>query len=200
LLPRMAKRSDSPIRSPVLWSLRPVSFCPLHRQPLQERCPWCNRGSRPLASFTRPGHCSRCKRWLGVRSRDEASESALDQHQMRHASLGSDRPGELLEATPRVPEGLMRAAFRENLRGLVDRFAAGNATAFAQGLSISYSILDGWLNGKSAASLDGLLQLSENLNIAPINLITPGSALRNVRCEADRKTDARWSWTSSAVP
>jgi hypothetical protein len=99
---------------------------------------------------------------------------------MRHAYWVATALGELLEATPRVPEGLMRAAFRKNLRGLVDRFAAGNATAFAQGLSISYSILDGWLNGKSAASLDGLLQLSENLNIAPINLITPGSALRNV--------------------
>jgi len=174
------RKGGDHLYDPLLWSLRPVSFCPLHRQPLQERCPWCNRGSRPLASFTRPGHCSRCQRWLGVRSRDEASESALDQHQMRHAYWVATALGELLEATPRVPEGLMRAAFRENLRGLVDRFAAGNATAFAQGLSISYSILDGWLNGKSAASLDGLLQLSENLNIAPINLITPGSALRNV--------------------
>jgi transcriptional regulator with XRE-family HTH domain/AraC-like DNA-binding protein len=174
------RKGGDHLYDPLLWSLRPVSFCPLHRQPLQERCPWCNRGSRPLASFTRPGHCSRCQRWLGVRSRDEASESALDQHQMRHAYWVATALGELLEATPRVPEGLMRAAFRKNLRGLVDRFAAGNATAFAQGLSISYSILDGWLNGKSAASLDGLLQLSENLNIAPINLITPGSALRNV--------------------
>ena len=177
---RRWRKNGGFLYEPLLWSLRAVNLCPLHRRPLQERCPWCNHGNRPLATFSRPGHCSRCQRWLGVRSQNEASHHPNDQQEMSHASWVATALGGLLEAAPQLPEGRMRTAFRENLRGLIDRFAAGNASAFAQGLLISYSILDGWLRGEFVASIDNLLQLSEKLNIAPINLITPESALRNV--------------------
>jgi len=147
LLPRMAKRRRSPIRSPVVVA-SPREFLPATSATSSGTLPWCNRGSRPLASFTRPGHCSRCQRWLGVRSRDEASESALDQHQMRHAYWVATALGELLEATPRVPEGLMRAAFREKPAG------AGRPDSQREmrqpsrkGSRSATPSLDGWLNG-----------------------------------------------------
>ena len=182
------RRDGRLVYEPLLWSFRAVTICPLHLRPLQERCPRCNRGSRPLAIYTRPGHCSRCQRWLGVRSQDGAAPRPNDQREMSHASWVATAVGGLLEAAPQLSEGLMRTAVRKNLRDLVGRFTAGNAAAFAQGLSISYSILDGWLRGEFVARMDNLLQLSEKLNVAPIHLITPESALRNVDAEKVERT------------
>ena len=51
---------------PLLWSLRPVTICALHGQPLLELCPYCSRSFGPLLANSRPGYCGHCRRWLGT--------------------------------------------------------------------------------------------------------------------------------------
>jgi hypothetical protein len=63
---------------------------------------------------------------------------------------------------------------------LVERFAAGNVTAFAQGISMSFFVLDAWLRDEYIPSLDSLLQLSKTLSTSPINLIFPNATKLNV--------------------
>jgi AraC-like DNA-binding protein len=88
--------------------------------------------------------------------------------------------GTLLEAAPQLPKGVMRTAFRQNLQWLVERFAGGNLTGFAQGISMSFFVLDTWLRDECLPCLDGLLQLCEKLNIKPINLLLPDELIRGV--------------------
>jgi AraC-like DNA-binding protein len=167
---------------PLLWSLRAASVCPLHRQPLQERCLWCDHSNRPLAIFTRPGHCSRCQRWLG-RFHGEQSSGSSDPVEAEHAIWIANALGGLLEAAPQLPTGRMRTAFRENLAWLVERFADGNITAFAQATSMSFFVLDAWLKGEYIPRLDGLLRLSAKLKTLPINLISPEATRVSVDAE-----------------
>jgi hypothetical protein len=77
----------------------------------------------------------------------------------------------------------MRAAFRDNLRWLVDRFAGGNITAFAQGVGVRSWVLDAWLKDGYIPNVHGLLQLSRKLNTAPVHLILPGELKRRVDTE-----------------
>lgn len=91
--------------------------------------------------------------------------------------------GTLLAAGPQLPKGVMRTALRENLQWLIERFASGNTTAFAQGLSMSFFVLDAWRKGAYLPCLDGLLHLSEKLNTTPVNLILPGGPKRSVDVE-----------------
>jgi hypothetical protein len=77
----------------------------------------------------------------------------------------------------------MWTSFREYLSWLVERFAGGNITAFAQGTSMSFFVLDGWLRGEYIPRLDGLLQFSEKLKTLPINLISPDAMKVSIDAE-----------------
>jgi hypothetical protein len=178
---RSWRRKGDSLYEPLLWSLRAATVCSLHRRPLQESCPWCKHSSRPLAVFARPGHCSRCQRWLGVHGEDS---SGCNHGELGHPLWVANALGTLLEAGPQLPKGVMRTAFRKNLQWLVERFAGGNLTALAQGVSMSFSVLDAWLKVECLPCLDGLLQLCEKLNIKPVNLLLPGELIRSV--DADR--------------
>lgn len=177
---RSWRKKGNSLYEPLLWSLRAATVCPLHLRPLQESCPWCNHCSRPLAIFTRPGHCSRCQRSLEVHGGDSGCNY---DGEVGHAFWVATALGALLEAAPRLPKGVMRTAFRENLQWLVKQFAGGNITAFAQGFSMSFFVLDAWLKGEYLPCLDGLLQLSEKLNTKPVDLILPGGLIRSVNVD-----------------
>jgi AraC-like DNA-binding protein len=180
---RLWRRRDVLLYEPLLWSLRAATICPLHRRPLQEHCPWCNHSSRPLAIFTRPGHCSRCQRWLGIRFLREDQPRPNGEVGVDYAFWVATALGALLGAAPQLPAGRIRTAFRENLQWLAERFAGGNFTAFAQGVSMNFSVLYPWLKGEYIPCLDGLLQLCEKLNTSPMHLLSPGGIMQNVDAE-----------------
>ena len=174
---RSWRKKGDPLYEPLLWSLRVATVCPLHRLPLQESCPLCNHRSRPLAIFTRPGFCSRCQRSLEVRGGNSVCNYDGN---VSHALRVATELGGLLEAAPCLPKGVNRTVFRKNLQWLVEGFAGGNATAFAQGLAMNFFVLDSWRKGEYLPCLDGLLELSEKLNTKLVNLILPGGLIGNV--------------------
>lgn len=53
----------------LLWSLNMVSVCLRHGTPVVDKCPApnCGRQMLPLNLYTRPGYCSACGGWLGLR-------------------------------------------------------------------------------------------------------------------------------------
>ncbi|HEY9696299.1 MAG TPA: TniQ family protein [Trichocoleus sp.] len=69
--------TDYFIYEPLLWSIAAITICPYHYQPLQFRCPHCNRTQRPLTSRMLVARCSQCIGWLGVRL-EPASKQELE--------------------------------------------------------------------------------------------------------------------------
>lgn len=54
------------IYTPLIWLVKDLSICPQHRdQPLRQFCPHCQRQFPPLTECSRPGYCSKCRKWLG---------------------------------------------------------------------------------------------------------------------------------------
>ena len=54
------------VYEPLLWTMRLVTICPRHSQPLDEVCPNCGERMKPLGAYARPGHCSKCLQWLAA--------------------------------------------------------------------------------------------------------------------------------------
>lgn len=59
--------ANHPIYEPILWSIAAITICPYHHQPLQSRCPHCNKSQRPFTGRMLVGRCSQCLGSLGIR-------------------------------------------------------------------------------------------------------------------------------------
>jgi transcriptional regulator with XRE-family HTH domain len=58
--------SGQPVYEPLMWALRVVTLCMYHKSRLRLNCPACNRQPRIISDRFEPGHCDRCRTWLGI--------------------------------------------------------------------------------------------------------------------------------------
>ena len=56
--------SGTDIYEPLIWSIDAVKICPIHRYPLQNRCPHCGKTQRSMTGKMQVGRCSQCFEWL----------------------------------------------------------------------------------------------------------------------------------------
>lgn len=60
------RKQGQPLYQPLLWMFHIVTLCPVHRSPLLERCPRCQKRQLILATnTTQPGACTSCGTFLG---------------------------------------------------------------------------------------------------------------------------------------
>lgn len=64
------------IYNPLIWLIRDNQTCLHHKQQaLVDECPYCRKQFPPLTKHSRPGYCSRCRKWLGYSPQSEALDS-----------------------------------------------------------------------------------------------------------------------------
>lgn len=86
---------------PLLWSLRVVTICPWHQQPLEERCSQCQASVPALTAEAQIGFCFKCHAWLGlptIQVKEAAHQEALTIAQGALAMLAAV-PGQQHDAT-----------------------------------------------------------------------------------------------------
>jgi len=160
------RNNGAVIYEPLLWSIGIVTLCPRHRIPLVEECPHCHRWSKPLAVFSRPGHCSHCQEWIG------GSSAALSEGASGAQASDTDNAlwravtiGELLAIAPRLEDVSLHSVFTANLKACVDAITGGNLYAFAGACQVSRSPLESHLSGKTVPTIDILLRICCRLGI-----------------------------------
>ncbi len=159
----------------LLWALRGVTVCPLHAKRLEEKCPSCHKALPPLAVHSRPGRCSSCGRWLGVKSGPPRLGGNTPRSD--YESYVAAATGDLL-ARCSAAGTLSRAIFSGNLRICIDQLASGNGTAFADFTHTSRSAIRAWVAGTMRIRLDALIRVSFHVGISAGTLPTS-------RCLAD---------------
>lgn len=158
------------VHESLLWALKMVTFCPRHQQPLEEVCPHCSRRAKPLTVSSRPGYCSRCKKWLG-RHAPEGDRSCLKQHDDEKALWYAGAVGDLLAAAPRVDPTSLRGTFTANFRACVDLIAEGNKSAFADAAGVNNGTVHSLMTGRCLPSIPTLLRVSYHLKIPVISFL-----------------------------
>ena len=176
------------VYEPLLWSIALVLVCPVHRQPLEERCPHCASPMTPLTVFTRPGYCSRCQGWLGA---SPGTHRPGCRHQPEKETeeevLHSELVGELLTAAPQLPAQSAKAVFTANFRACAHAAAEGNQLALAKTCRLPRSVIATLWTGERQATIQTFARICHGLN-------TPSATF----LESDpQRDDAGQRWDSA---
>ena len=159
------------VYEPLLWSLKPVTLCPIHHQALCSVCPFCNLQNGVLDSRTRPGHCSRCERWLAPTADTLADNQAHSNDDLNWGDWVATVLGELLMAAPRLPVAPTREDIAHVIRSCINRIVGGNASEFARELEVCRGDVEKWQSGKVLPKFPSLLALSYRLGMPLLDLI-----------------------------
>ena len=163
--------SAKPLYEPLLWTLKPVTLCGLHREPLCFLCPSCKKQNGPLDPRTRPGYCSRCGQWLAPTTSDRSDTPALRNDDLVWGDWVTAVLGEILAAAPELPFAPSRADTARVISLCVERMVDGNASAFARLMDAGRGQVRKWQTGKAQPKFSALLGLSYGLGISLVNLL-----------------------------
>ena len=158
------RASGKPVHERLIWALRAVTVCPLHRRPLEEVCPHCCQRSKPFTVYSRPGYCFRCQTWLGGYNL-EGNRPDLNQDHTDAELWYAGEVGALLCAAPRLDSTSLRNTFTANFRACVDCVAEGNKSAFADAAKVLVETVRTLLDGNCQPQISTLLRISYHLGI-----------------------------------
>lgn len=169
--------AGQPIYEPLLWNVKIVSVCSRHQRTLLERCPYpdCQATLPVLASYFRPGYCSKCSRWLGVMTGSSNISQTSDPWHWQ--VWVAEMVGELLSHNMK----LMTIPHLKNIPNLVttarEQVAEGNMRNLELQLQLSRRTLNAWRSGKQIPQLESLLRLCYCCGISLYNMFTlqPGT-------------------------
>lgn len=163
------------IYEPLLWSFDAVSICPWHHEPLSEICPYCNTLLPHLASTSRPGYCSRCKRWLGTITNKATygeGASTLPSLEPTVTISAVDLIGRLLTHAPSLESPPTHQGFIANLTKCIDGAADGSINSFSHSVGIWSGTIRRLLDGATKPRLEVLCQICMCLRISLLDLLS----------------------------
>jgi hypothetical protein len=131
--------SNQQLYEPLLWALKEVQVCPTHACLLADRCPHCGGDQHVISAKVKPGHCCRCRRWLGMNT--TAANIPSD---IRAKVALAERIGELLSIAPTLAQPPGCEALLHNLKLCIQELADGSMNRFVAATGISYDILTDW--------------------------------------------------------
>jgi len=151
---------------PLLWSVRIVEICPLHKLALQRLCPHCGVLQPVIPRWPDIVYCDTCRRSLhwreSVAPRGQCSESVTnDRLWYAHAVADLLRCGSTLGGNNAI-ERLMFF-----LDKVVQSIASGNRAEICRQTGFPTRALNKWMIGKNRPSLSSLLRLLRALECWP---------------------------------
>jgi TniQ len=161
------------IYEPLLWTLPVVRICPIHDRTLAEVCPSCRQTLKTLSSNVRPGHCSRCRRWLGDNGEDQPSSECLQESgQLREQRWIVESIGELVARAPGLSNSLSLKSINENVEAVISRLIKGNGPAVPDLIEVRKKIVSFWRGGRSIPRLGFILKLCYRLDLSMADFMT----------------------------
>jgi transcriptional regulator with XRE-family HTH domain len=162
------ERGDS-LYEPLLWSLKPVKYCPTHQTPLVDKCPNCQQHNPPFGRKFQLGFCSQCDSWLGQVFGKKActGEEDIEPELWRVEAVGA-----LLALRGKSRDKLSATYIPQQLSALANEATAGNLAALSRRLKIPKNTLWLWHSGEVIPSLESSLSICGHFNIALVQFFT----------------------------
>ena len=161
---------------PLLWAIPVVTVCARHQIRLRDRCPYpdCGRPLPILAALARPGHCSWCKRVLGVVAR-EIDGLPMSDEEMQWSCWVADQIGAFLAASPifgPTPPPIRIGAAIEAFTIALGKGHDGTHAAFARAVGVHANLIHQWRTDQLLPTLPLLLRVSHALGISLTQLVS----------------------------
>ncbi|WP_222838801.1 TniQ family protein, partial [Nostoc cycadae] len=160
------------IYEPLLWSLNELTVCMLHCQKLCTNCPHCGKENRFLAWHSRPGYCSKCRKWLGLpQDIKSVSEIGLNEDEIKWQTWVTQNLGDLVAASFNIcPSSYRKISI--NLSAYLNIYTQGNIAVFAQKIAQGHTQTHRWCTGKSQPTIDTLLKICFKLETSLVDFLT----------------------------
>lgn len=127
-------RNSGRVFEPLLWSLRLVSACSIHKAPLRGLCQRCSRTSSHLQQWSVPGHCPWCGIWEGESGDHQPETVSADlSGNVLQAKIVEDFLIQLSSSKVSIDASILQ----RNLSRCVEVCTAGNLSAFLRACGIS---------------------------------------------------------------
>lgn len=166
------------VYDPLLWALEAVTVCAHHLRLLQLCCPYCAQQLPLLDRRSRPGYCSKCRRWLGISSKSNLfSEERLAQEESNWQIRIVNSIEELIAAAPLLPGPPSRLILSNRISTCIDNLTKGSLSKFASLIQKPKTTVWGWQKGKMKIPLEDLLWVCYRINISPLDFLTKESIL-----------------------
>jgi transcriptional regulator with XRE-family HTH domain len=144
----------------LIWSIRLVSWCPLHDVPLAGTCPNCDHSHRAeISRRSLSGFCAQCHQWLGMTRHDYHHLGRTARDALLRENFFADQFSALLA----IPESSLKHVSKQSviqmLEGGVARIGDGNADRFAEASRRSASSIAEWRSGHVFPSISSILDM-----------------------------------------
>ena len=143
----------------LIWTFEAVRICLIHRTDLYKVCPHCQSRLKLLSGKSRPGFCSKCLEWLGLKS---APKSVNTNSKELWISQSVSR---FLLMNPRNAD-----SFSNNLSKLIQKTTNGNINDFAYLTDVWHLSIRRLLKGEVLPTLEMLIDICYPLNFSLIDL------------------------------
>jgi len=176
-----SRSSNQPVYEPLIWALKEVSACPTHGCLLVDRCHHCRRDQHVISAKVKPGHCCRCRRWLGMAAADAPSDVGT-----RVAMAESI--GELVSIAPTLAQPPDCGALLHNLKLCIEELADGSMSRFVAATGVSFDTMADWIRlPERNVRLIHLFRICTLVGIAPRLFICKRLTLSDLDYERVRK-------------
>gem|GEM_PF-2101130 len=143
----------------LIWDFEVVRICSTHQTNLCEVCPYCQSKLKVLSGKSRPGFCSKCLRWLGLKNISRAAE--IDSKEL----CITQNVGKFLLVGSQITD-----SFSNNLNRLIQQVADGNINDFAHLTGIWHLSIRRLLKGGVLPTLEMLIDICHPLDFSPVDL------------------------------
>jgi hypothetical protein len=178
------RSSHSTIYDPLLWSLKDISTCPVHRQPLSSSCPNCHRTITHLTSLARPGYCSYCQGWLGGDNGSQCIHN--DDWAWQHWCASSF--GELIAAAPTLHRSPCKETFVNAMSAYLALAQERNLSKWARTFHVSARQLRHWQSGQKIPRFSSVLKICFYAKINLLEFLLRKVVLPEIEQEASGLT------------
>jgi hypothetical protein len=158
------------VYEPLIWSVKVVSVCPVHKISMVDICSHCYESCAPLVGRSSPGHCGRCRGWLGTYQERGAQRIEAD-YKEEYLIWCAEQIGLLVAATPRFKIPFERGTVSKGLSAYVQSLLPVSMHAISQLTSCSARSLELWKQGISLPRIESLCRLCFELGISLLDLV-----------------------------
>jgi hypothetical protein len=152
----------------LLWFLKPVKICPLHKIFLECTCPHCYQKLPSLARNSRVGYCNNCEQWLGSTINNELLQTKEQEWNLWVAT----NVGEILATSSCISKIITKDKISKSMQICIEQMTEGNIAAFARLIKSPKNQVWGWNNGKVIPQLNILLKISAFTGLSLLDFLT----------------------------
>jgi len=156
-----------PIYSPLIWHLKAVRICPIHKKHLCDCCPSCCGIIPVVPRRLFNGSCPYCGTSLGSRSEQQKKADNTSQEIHEWERWVVDSIGDLLANSKEYSRHIKKQNISEWLQKYQEKYFCGKTKPFAKHFGIPVITVRGWIRGETRPILEEELRLCYNAGINP---------------------------------